>query len=86
MGTGVRIAHDDGVARSDKSFFRKDGVTDAIFADIKKVFYIMSPSPVSEDFSLFSGFGILGGGDMVDNGLDFGGIKNPIHPPGPSDR
>lgn len=57
-------------------------MTDAVSAHIKKVLYVMSPGPIPEDFALFGGFGILGGGDMVDNGLNLFGIENPIHPPG----
>jgi hypothetical protein len=52
MGTGVGVAHNHRVSRSYKTFFRKEDMTHTIAADIKKILYVVSPGPVSEDLSL----------------------------------
>ena len=54
-------------------------MTDAIAADIKKIFYVMASGPVPQDLALCRGFGILGRCDMVNYRLDFVRGKNPIH-------
>ena len=56
-------------------------MTNAVGADIKEVLDIVSAGPVAEGFALFGGFRVLGGGYVVDNGLDFSGIENPVLAP-----
>ena len=76
---GVGIAHDDGVAGADEAFFRKEGVADAVGADIEKVLDAVPFRPVPHDLALGGGLRILGRGDMVDDRLDLGRVKDPVH-------
>src|SRR5512133_3287290 len=52
MCTGMTIAHDYCISRTDKSFFRKYRMTYTILPDIKKIFDIMTFSPFTHDLSL----------------------------------
>ena len=45
----------------------------------KKIFDLVAFCPVPHDFPLGCGFGILGRGDMIDDGLDFAAVKNMVH-------
>jgi len=78
MGTGMGVTHDDRVAGTDEAALRKEGVTDAVGSDIKKILDIVTAGPVAQDLGLGGGFCVLAGGDMVDNRLDLCRIKDAI--------
>ena len=60
MCTGVGISHDDGIAWSDKAFFREKRMTNAISADIKKIRNAMTMGPVPKNLALKRCLGIFG--------------------------
>jgi len=72
----VGVAHDDGVAGADKAFFGKQGVTDAVCADVEEILDAVAPGPVAENLGLGCGLGVLAGGNVVDDRLDFGGVSS----------
>ncbi|MPN27987.1 hypothetical protein SDC9_175421 [bioreactor metagenome] len=78
MGAGVGVAHDHRIARTDKAFFRENGVADAVPADVEKVLDVMTPRPVAQDFALFGGLGVLRRGHVVDDRLDFRGVEHAV--------
>src|SRR6185369_5301912 len=78
VSAGVGVPHDDRVAGADESFFRKEGMTDAVGADVEKVLDCVAVCPVTQDFRLCSSLGVLAGGDMIDYSLDFTGVEDPV--------
>src|SRR6185369_12997108 len=78
VGTGVGVAHDDCVAGSDEAALRKEGVTDAVGADIEEVPDPVTVSPVAQDLGLGGGLGVLAGGDMVYDSLDLRRVEDAI--------
>ncbi|GAG79466.1 unnamed protein product, partial [marine sediment metagenome] len=51
-------------------------------ADIKKIADTMTPGPIAHNFALGGRFGILGGGDMIDDCFYLVGIEHPVFTPG----
>ena len=86
MGAGVGIAHDNSITGTDKSFFREQGMADAVSANIKKIFDVMSACPVSHNFGLGGGLGIFGRCDVVNNRFDLDQDQTPGPFPCPSDQ
>ena len=78
MRAGVGVAHDDREAGTDEAFFREDRVAYAVLTDVKEILDAVSACPVAHRLALFRCLGILGGGDVVDDGFDLCRIKHAV--------
>ncbi len=81
MGTGMTVAHDYGKAGPDIPLFGKQGMADAVTADVEKVLDLVTMCPIPQHFGLQRGLAVLGGGHMVDDRLDLGIVVNPVLTP-----
>ena len=78
MSACMGVTHDNGVAGTDETFLRKQGVTNTVGADIEEVFDVVTTSPVTQYFGLGSGFRVFAGGNVINDRFDFCGIEYPV--------
>ena len=67
----MRIAHDDGKARTHKAAFRKNRMAHAVSTYVEKVFDMLPVRPIAQDFSLRRRFAVFCRSDVIDNRFDF---------------
>ena len=75
----MAVSHDYSVARTNKSLFWENCMTNTISPDIKEIFDVITFRPVTEDFSLFCSFTVLCWCNVINYSLDFCAVKYTIH-------